>query len=221
MDGLTENTSVVAVTVNNTGLDNGTYTAELSITSNGGSHSLEVNMQVLKEETPCATDADGDGYGEGAACTGPDCNDNDASINPGATEICGDGIDQDCDGEDEICIEICDDGIDNDGDNAIDCDDSDCDCGDCSLTRISPERMGNGILFIPGVRVVVIRGEGEGCDFSRTSTVDFGDEAIKATPLFSLGGKRLFCLVVVAPETEAGTYEVTVDGIGGVTFEIR
>jgi hypothetical protein len=55
-------------------------------------------------------DADGDGYGTSdttmMACTEPssyvsdtsDCNDGDASIHPDAEEICGDGIDNDCDG---------------------------------------------------------------------------------------------------------------------------
>src|SRR6266571_4049634 len=46
-------------------------------------------------------DADGDGYGSPASTDCPhdalDCNDSDASIHPGATELC-DGIDNNCDG---------------------------------------------------------------------------------------------------------------------------
>lgn len=46
------------------------------------------------------TDADGDGY----TLEGGDCDDNDGSINPGAAEICGDALDNDCDGLiDESC----------------------------------------------------------------------------------------------------------------------
>ena len=44
-------------------------------------------------------DFDGDGY----SVSGGDCNDLDSSINPSAEEICGDGIDQDCDGSDKNC----------------------------------------------------------------------------------------------------------------------
>ena len=45
------------------------------------------------------TDSDGYSINEG------DYHDLDPSINPGATEICGDGIDQDCNGSDLVCIE--------------------------------------------------------------------------------------------------------------------
>ncbi len=56
------------------------------------------------------SDIDNDGYTEGQG----DCDDNDASIYPGAEEICGDDIDQDCDGEDLEC-EITSGDLDDDG----------------------------------------------------------------------------------------------------------
>jgi hypothetical protein len=59
---------------------------------------------------PYYVDADGDGFGDGEAaglaCAAPpgfaaadgDCDDGELSVNPGAVEVCGDGLDSDCDG---------------------------------------------------------------------------------------------------------------------------
>lgn len=58
-------------------------------------------------------DRDGDRYGEGPGCFGPDCDDDNPVINPSAMEICGDEIDQNCDGMDLECPTNC---IDEDGD---------------------------------------------------------------------------------------------------------
>ncbi len=76
------------------------------------------------DDTPAGTplttyyrDADGDGYGtnldtyqgcgsrNGYVATGSDCNDNNPNIHPGASDICGNGIDEDCSGADATCYD--------------------------------------------------------------------------------------------------------------------
>jgi hypothetical protein len=72
-------------------------------------------------------DADDDGYSD-EACGGSDCDDGDFSVNPGASEVCDDGVDNNCDGQiDEGCGYDC---VDIDGDgygDGGDCLGSDCD----------------------------------------------------------------------------------------------
>ncbi len=99
-------------------------------------------------------DSDGDGYGNSyykrydcsqysiyvSNCD--DCNDSDSDIYPGAVDICGDGIDQDCDGKDKICGQ--EPVSDNDGDGYT-TDQGDCNDNNKSIHPDATEICGDGI----------------------------------------------------------------------------
>jgi len=91
--------------------------------------SAPVIVPVVTPTTPagcgpdddCEPDRDGDGW-----VAGEDCDDEDASVNPGVMEIPNNGLDDDCDGlELEVSVHPMPDDIDGDGWPAPeDCDDS-------------------------------------------------------------------------------------------------
>ncbi|MEN8257716.1 MAG: putative metal-binding motif-containing protein, partial [Thermodesulfobacteriota bacterium] len=92
------------------------------------------------------TDDDMDGYArEGGECGPVDCNDADGGANPGAAEICDDGVDNDCDGSiDEGCDPTCPDA---DGDGFLDaaCGGADCDDSDAGINPGVAEVCGNAV----------------------------------------------------------------------------
>ncbi|HJK96520.1 MAG TPA: MopE-related protein [Polyangiaceae bacterium LLY-WYZ-14_1] len=109
-----------------------------------------------------APDDDEDGF-EALTCGGLDCDDDRADIRPGVSEICDNGLDDDCNGAldctDPVCVSAavcadcdtidaetdCGDGRDEDCDGLVDCDDDD-DCGidpACCTPRL--ETCQNGV----------------------------------------------------------------------------
>ncbi len=81
---------------------------------NGTWHVINVSQNAvpahLAHGDVILIDADGDGWveAENECVPGGDCNDNDATVHPGAEEVCGNGVDDNCDGNvDEGCITGC------------------------------------------------------------------------------------------------------------------
>lgn len=135
-------------------------------------------------QTECI-DQDGDGYGDGCSM-GTDCDDNDTAINPGAEEICGDGIDQNCDGEDEACPP------------------------ECSIT-LDKDTAKAG-TFLPRLLILTITGSGD--DFNTAGAVTFSESSIiKITQ--SAGSGSIKVIALVLPTAKGETVTVSVAGCDG------
>jgi hypothetical protein len=181
----------------------------------------------------CIQDADNDGYGTDAGTTVPapdgdcddlgesttadDCDDTDAGVHPGVTDLFGNGADENCDGLD---------GVDGDGDGfaadftgGLDCDDA-----DPSVNPAAPEAA-NGLddncdllcdegLIGPGDLVLtelminpsaVADGDGEWFELKNTTATDI---ALCAGWSFSDLGGNGFSIADPAVVVPAGGYAV-------------
>jgi hypothetical protein len=113
------------------------------------------------EVAGACVDADHDGFFATAGCgTAVDCNDGNPAIHPGASEVCGNGIDDNCDGHvDEGCLPGC---FDADGDGWTTCD------GDCCD---NPSQCAHPALVNPGAFEFVGNGVDDDCDPTTSDTV--------------------------------------------------
>ena len=137
----------------------------------------EISQDLI--ETTCFLDSDGDTFGTtttilsgdgdcddaGESYLDTDCDDTNPEVNPAATEVIGDGIDQDCDGNDgAICY------FDGDGDTfgtsstVLSYDDEDCD--DPGESYVNTDCNDDDPSVYPGAEEVPSDGVDQDCNGS-------------------------------------------------------
>jgi len=157
-------------------VNNTHYYATQTVDGNESATRLDVTVTITTA-TSYYADNDGDGYGAGTAilaCSQPantslnntDCNDGVPSIHPGATEITGDGIDQNCDNR-ENCYT--DNDHDSYGSNVI-LNSADCDCADVGESNRNGDCDDNNNAIYP-FATEVCDGVDNDCDGSTDENV--------------------------------------------------
>jgi hypothetical protein len=138
---------------------NNTYVVEVTVTDDGAGYLTDVQtITVTVTDVNEDPDNDTDGYPQST-----DCNDTNAAINPGATEIPNNGIDEDCSGSDLINLSLLD--TDNDGYTPAG--------GDCNDTNPT---------INPGATEISNNGIDEDCSGSDfTHSLDNGDDTTSAS----------------------------------------
>jgi len=122
----------------------GTYHSHSHASQNNAHHG---NPAAAKKAAAASTTANEDDDGDGYTVYQGDCDDSDPDVNPGATEIPDNAIDDDCnpatpDSSDDSSKD--EQGVDNDGDGYND-DEGDCDDNDPAVNPGATEISGNGI----------------------------------------------------------------------------
>ncbi|MBR9692995.1 hypothetical protein GOV07_03640 [Candidatus Woesearchaeota archaeon] len=84
----------------------------VALCSNGTPSWRDLIWNCTTDSVPGCVDGDSDGYSD-KVCGGSDCNDTNSAVNPGATEICDNGDDDDCDGDTDEDDTDCEGPIDD------------------------------------------------------------------------------------------------------------
>jgi cysteine-rich repeat protein len=130
--------------------------------------------QCVPPDRSCTgcVDLDGDSYGLGTACHGPDCDDAEATINPEAEERC-DGVDSNCSGDESDATDLQTVYYDADGDGV----------GDSLTSRLGCP--GGGMVTVGGdcddANPAVAPGVAEACDGVDNNCGDGVDEGCEGT----------------------------------------
>jgi hypothetical protein len=155
-------------------------------------------------EELCYVDVDGDGYRPDDTTTAPstalqcdvsgvlpadspsgDCDDQAAAIHPGAEEVAGDELDQDCDGTELCYLDADSDGVRPDELSTVDSTDTDCsDEGEATALISSGDCDDSSSTINPDATELPGNGVDENCDGIELCYVDQdGDGYLPAEPL--------------------------------------
>ena len=152
-------------------------------------------------------DRDGDGFGDSTASatqscrevTGQvtnrlDCNDGSSAVRPNATEVPGDGIDQDCNGSEFCFVDADDDGVRPSGGSVTISFDSDCDdSGEATVTDAAGDCNDGNDRIRPGATETVADGIDQDCNGGDVCYVDADGDGYRASAAATVDSTNLVC----------------------------
>ena len=170
-------------------VDNGD---DISDSKPSGITKPRVNVGNAVAALTCYEDSDHDGYGsttviadngdsvctatDGESDVDTDCNDGNAAIHPGATEIVADGVDQDCSGG-ELCYQ--DNDNDTYGTSSTVADDGDLNCNDTGESNVYTDCNDGNAAIHPGATEVVGDGVDQDCNNQEICYADLDNDGYR------------------------------------------